>query len=66
MSKASNGCVVKRHGRYRARVMVDGFEWSESFDTKSLAHDWLGQMRERYRLGRLRKGPLGVAFDSRV
>ena len=56
MSKASNGCVLRRGDRYRARIMVDGYEWSESFDTRALAHDWLGQMRERYRLGRLRKG----------
>lgn len=45
---------MKRGHRYRVRIMVDSFEWCESFDTKAFAHDWLGQMRERYRLGRLR------------
>ncbi len=49
MSKASNGWIQKRGKRYRARVIVDGIEWSESFDTKSLASDYLGQVRERRR-----------------
>lgn len=56
MSKASNGWIQKRGTRYRARIIVDGIEWSESFDTKSLASDYLRQIRERHRLGRLRQG----------
>lgn len=56
MAKASQGWIQKRGQRYRARIIVDGFEYSESFDTRALAGNWLGEMRERHRIGRLRRG----------
>jgi len=56
MAKASNGWIQKRGERFRARIIVDGFEYSDSFDTKAQAQRWLLQIVDRHRVGRLRRG----------
>ena len=34
------GCIDLRHNRYRARVTVDGFNYSETFDTRKEAEEY--------------------------
>lgn len=70
MSKRSNGSVRRRaSGRYQARFRFDGIVHASTHDTRGQALDWLTEMRERHRLGRLRQGldpttvTLGAALE---